>query len=84
MEYKITLKKTFKHLHTVNVHRFKVFCLCCRAGIPFRGLVHDLSKYSFEVYLLFIIIILFKHNIVIHIEIIKKLKEKYSLLTLIG
>ncbi len=46
MEYKITLKKTFKHLHTVNRHRFKVFKLCCKVGIPYRGLVHDLSKYS--------------------------------------
>ena len=46
MEYKITIKKFFKHLHTVNKHRFKVFQLCCKAGIPYRGLVHDLSKYS--------------------------------------
>ena len=46
MEYKITLKKIFGHLHTINKHRFKVFCLCCRVGIPWRGLVHDLSKYS--------------------------------------
>lgn len=46
MEYKITLKKTFKHLHTVNTHRFRVFILCCRVGIPIQGLLHDLSKYS--------------------------------------
>ena len=38
----------FKHLHTVNKHRFKVFCLCCRAGQVWRGIVHDLSKYSFD------------------------------------
>lgn len=43
---KITFRKFFSHLHTVNKHRFKVFCLCCRAGIFWRGLVHDLSKYS--------------------------------------
>ena len=48
MEYKITLKRTFKHLHTVNKHRFKVFLLCCRVGIPLQGLLHDLSKYSPE------------------------------------
>ena len=36
----------FKHLHKVNKHRFWVFYYCCKAGIPFRGLVHDLSKYS--------------------------------------
>ena len=44
--YKITIKKFFGHLHTVNTHRWKVFCLCCKVGIPFQGLVHDLSKYS--------------------------------------
>ena len=37
-----------KHLHTVNKHRFYVFIYCVKAGIPFRGLVHDLSKYSPE------------------------------------
>ncbi|MBP3503922.1 MAG: catalase [Bacilli bacterium] len=35
----------FKHLHTVNKHRFKVFIHCAKAGIFFQGLVHDLSKY---------------------------------------
>ena len=38
--------KTFKHLHLVNKHRFYVFKYSIKAGIPFRGLVHDLSKYS--------------------------------------
>lgn len=42
------MNKFFGHLHTVNKHRFEVFKLCCKVGIPFRGLVHDLSKYSFE------------------------------------
>ena len=37
----------FKHLHTINKHRFLVFKLSIRAGIPIQGLVHDLSKYSF-------------------------------------
>ena len=36
----------FKHLHTINKHRFIVFTNCCHLGIPFRGLLHDLSKYS--------------------------------------
>lgn len=45
-KYKITFKSFFGHLHTVNKHRFKVFMLCCKAGIPLQGLVHDLSKYS--------------------------------------
>ena len=47
-EYKITVLKFFKHLNVVNRHRFKVFCLCCKAGQVWRGLVHDLSKYSPE------------------------------------
>lgn len=36
----------FKHLHTVNKHRFTVFRHCVKAGIIRRGLLHDLSKYS--------------------------------------
>ena len=36
----------FRHLHTVNKHRFYVFKLSLKAGIPMRGLLHDLSKYS--------------------------------------
>lgn len=30
----------------VNKHRFYVFKLSLKAGIPIRGLLHDLSKYS--------------------------------------
>ena len=40
------ISKFFGHLHTINKHRWYVFCNCCRAGIPWRGLAHDLSKYS--------------------------------------
>lgn len=47
-DYKITVSKFFRHLHLVNKHRFKVFCLCLKAGQPWRGLVHDLSKYCPE------------------------------------
>lgn len=42
------IKKFFKHLHLVNKHRFIVFKLCCKCGLFWRGLVHDLSKYSPE------------------------------------
>jgi hypothetical protein len=42
------LNKFFGHLHTVNRHRWEVFKLSIKAGIPLRGLVHDLSKYSIE------------------------------------
>lgn len=43
--YKLTISKFFKHLNVVNKHRFKVFCLCCKVGIPLQGLTHDFSKY---------------------------------------
>ena len=45
-EYKLTIKKIWGHLGVVNRHRWKVFCLCCKVGIPWRGLTHDLSKYT--------------------------------------
>lgn len=40
------ITKICKHFCLVNKHRWLVFILACRAGIPWRGLVHDLSKYS--------------------------------------
>jgi len=42
------MKYIIKHLNTVNRHRWEVFKLCCKVGIPFRGMLHDLSKYSYE------------------------------------
>lgn len=36
-----------KHFITITKHRHKVMRLCFRLGIPFQGLKHDLSKYSF-------------------------------------
>lgn len=38
--------KAFKHLKTIIKHKHWVFYYCCKAGIPFRGLIHDLSKFS--------------------------------------
>ncbi len=40
------MSKFFGHLNTVMRHRRKVIIHCARAGILFRGLLHDLSKYS--------------------------------------
>ena len=40
------IKNFILHFNLVNRHRYKVFKLCVKAGIPFRGLVHDLSKYT--------------------------------------
>ena len=34
------------HFLTITKHRHAVMKNCFRAGIPWRGLVHDLSKYS--------------------------------------
>lgn len=36
----------FKHLRLINKHRRVIFGLCCKCGIIWQGLVHDLSKYS--------------------------------------
>ncbi|MCH5213375.1 MAG: catalase [Oscillospiraceae bacterium] len=35
-----------KHFRTITQHRHMVFKLCIKAGIPIRGLLHDMSKYS--------------------------------------
>lgn len=34
------------HLKTITKHKWIVFKLSVKAGIPIRGLLHDLSKYS--------------------------------------
>lgn len=34
-----------KHFNTVTKHRHKVIAHCAKAGILWRGLLHDLSKY---------------------------------------
>ena len=39
--------KYIKHFITITKHKYEVFKLCCKAGIPFQGLIHDNSKYSF-------------------------------------
>ena len=38
--------KSIKHFNLITKHKWQVFKLCIRAGITWRGLVHDLSKYS--------------------------------------
>lgn len=35
-----------KHFRTITKHRHKVIAHCFKAGLGFRGLFHDLSKYS--------------------------------------
>lgn len=40
------LKNLWGHFTNVVKHKWIVFCLCCKAGIPVRGIMHDLSKFS--------------------------------------
>lgn len=40
------LRKMWKHFKLVNKHRWLVFKFAVKAGIPWRGFIHDLSKYS--------------------------------------
>ena len=42
----VSAVKFFKHLHTVNHHRWLVLKGCFRVGLYWQGLTHDLSKYS--------------------------------------
>jgi hypothetical protein len=39
-------KKIIGHFCTITHHKWLVFKLCVRAGIPWRGFMHDWSKYS--------------------------------------
>ena len=41
------LKNIIGHFNTITKHRWEVFKLAIKAGIPIRGLLHDLSKYSY-------------------------------------
>ena len=43
---KLTLNKILSHWKTVRLHRKWVRHYCFLAGIPWRGIKHDLSKYS--------------------------------------
>ena len=40
------LKRVFRHFKTITQHRHMVMKHCIKAGIPFQGLLHDLSKYT--------------------------------------
>ena len=46
MKLKNILKNVVKHFILITRHRWLVFKLCCKVGLPWRGLMHDLSKYS--------------------------------------
>ena len=40
------IKNAIKHFSLITHHKWIVFKLCCKVGKPWRGLLHDLSKYS--------------------------------------
>ena len=40
------MSKALNHFRTITRHRHQVIKNCFRAGIPWQGLKHDLSKYS--------------------------------------
>lgn len=39
------MKKHAKYLSYVVRHKWFVFVECCKLGVPWRGLIHDLSKF---------------------------------------
>ena len=46
MEYKFTLKKLWKHICTVCEHKKNVARYCFKFGIGWRGIIHDMHKFS--------------------------------------
>ena len=40
------LRNIVKHFILITKHKWIVFKLCCKIGEPIRGLLHDMSKYS--------------------------------------
>ena len=40
------ISNIFKHIKLVTKHKWVVFKLCCKVGIPWRGFMHDWSKFS--------------------------------------
>ena len=46
MKCKNYIINTFRHFKKVCTHKHWVFYYCCKVGIPFQGLMHDLSKFS--------------------------------------
>lgn len=40
------LKNIYNHFKKICIHKYWVFRFCCICGIPFQGIIHDLSKFS--------------------------------------
>ena len=41
------IKNIFLHLKTILIHKWWVFYYCCKLGIIWQGITHDLSKFSY-------------------------------------
>lgn len=46
MEYKFRIKNLFKHIHRVCVHKKNVARYCFKFGIWWRGIMHDMHKFT--------------------------------------
>lgn len=42
------IRNYWKHIKTIVKHKWYVFIACAHCGLIWRGLVHDLSKFSFK------------------------------------
>lgn len=40
------MNKYWRHLKTITKHKWYVFVACAHVGLVWRGIIHDLSKYS--------------------------------------
>lgn len=43
---KYNMKNILKHLKTIFIHKYWVFIYCYKLGIPWQGIMHDISKFS--------------------------------------
>jgi len=48
IKLKVLLGNFIGHFNTISAHKFQVFLCMKKAGMPLRGLLHDLSKYHPE------------------------------------
>lgn len=39
-------QKCIECFKSICIHKWYVFLACCEAGIPFRGIIHDMSKFN--------------------------------------
>lgn len=42
----MSARNFFGHILTVSKHKWRVFINCTKCGMPWRGIIHDMSKFS--------------------------------------